>query len=249
MKKLGLIIKRSFDIISSLLLITFLFPVIIIISLLIWVSMGTPILFRQLRLGLHGKPFTIYKFRTMTDKRDIDGNLLPDEGRMTRIGRFLRKTTLDELPELFNVFVGEMSAVGPRPLLVEYKDLYTEEQWRRHDMVPGMAGPVLAGGRNALSWDEKFQQDIWYVDNWSIMLDVKILFLTIIKVLKREGTSRGGICNHAQIYRGKRRFKNTVGERFMKPIEVVIYGGGGFAREVGWLVNSLLDQIKVAWFY
>lgn len=154
--------------------------------------MGFPIFFAQPRLGYRGEIFTIYKFRTMTEDRDEDGIFLSDEKRLTWIGRLLRSTTLDELPELFNVLKGEMSAVGPRPLLVEYRDLYTEDQWPRHEMPPGMAGPVLAGGRNTLTWEEKFEKDLWYVDNWSLWLDFKILFRTAIKVLKREGTSTEG---------------------------------------------------------
>ena len=128
----------------------------------------------------------------MTDERDESGEYLSDSDRLTRTGAFLRSTTLDELPELFNVLLGTMSAVGPRPLLVEYRDLYTEEQWRRHDMPPGMAGPVLAGGRNLMSWEEKFEQDVWYVDNWSLLLDFRILFKTVLVVIKREGISADG---------------------------------------------------------
>jgi lipopolysaccharide/colanic/teichoic acid biosynthesis glycosyltransferase len=187
--KFQLLVKRIFDIVSSLILIVLLSPVFVIISLIIFITMGLPVLFRQERLGYLGKPFTLYKFRTMTDKKDESGNHLPDEKRLTKTGQFLRATTLDELPELFNVLLGDMSAVGPRPLLVEYQDLYSPEQWRRHEMQPGMAGPVLAAGRNLLSWEEKFKQDVWYVDNWSLGLDIKILFKTIIRTLKREGIS------------------------------------------------------------
>lgn len=187
-----LALKRLFDItLSTFFLFTF-FPIFLIISLLTRLTMGRPIFFRQLRLGHRGRRFVLYKFRTMTDERDDAGNLLPDEERLTRIGKFLRSTTLDELPELINVLRGEMSLVGPRPLLVDYGDLYTPEQWRRHEMPPGMAGPVLATGRNTLSWEEKFQRDVWYVDNWSLWLDVKILTLTAFKVLKREGVSSAG---------------------------------------------------------
>jgi lipopolysaccharide/colanic/teichoic acid biosynthesis glycosyltransferase len=154
--------------------------------------MGKPVIFTQPRIGLGGKEFKIYKFRTMTDKKDAQGNLLPDGQRLTGVGKFLRNTTMDELPELINVLLGDMSAVGPRPLLVDYRDLYTEEQFRRHEMPPGMAGPVLASGRNTLSWDEKFERDLWYVDNWSLGLDLKILFKTALMVIKREGTSAEG---------------------------------------------------------
>jgi lipopolysaccharide/colanic/teichoic acid biosynthesis glycosyltransferase len=187
-----LVCKRAFDIVISLTALTLLFPLMALIALAIWVTMGRPILFRQPRIGYRGRVFTIYKFRTMNDKRDEQGNLLPDEQRLTRLGRFLRSLTLDELPELFNVLKGEMSLVGPRPLLVEYRDLYTPEQWRRHEMPPGMAGPVLASGRNLLDWKEKFRLDVWYVDHWSLWLDLKILALTTWKVLKREGISAKG---------------------------------------------------------
>ncbi len=191
-KKIQLRIKRLMDLVLASCLLLLFAPVMLIIALLIRVTMGRPILFRQPRIGYKGRVFQIYKFRTMTDERDEQGNLLPDEQRLTAVGRFLRSLTLDELPELFNVIKGEMSLVGPRPLLVEYRDLYTPEQWRRHEMPPGMAGPVLASGRNLLSWEEKFKLDVWYVDHWSLWLDLKILFKTALKVLKREGVSAEG---------------------------------------------------------
>jgi lipopolysaccharide/colanic/teichoic acid biosynthesis glycosyltransferase len=191
-RRIQLALKRAFDIVVSLTALTLLSPLMALIALAIRLSMGTPVLFRQPRLGYQGRPFVLYKFRTMNDKRDEQGNLLPDEQRLTRLGRFLRSLTLDELPELFNVLKGEMSLVGPRPLLVEYRDLYTPEQWRRHEMPPGMAGPVLAGGRNALDWEEKFKRDVWYVDHWSLWLDFQILARTAWKVLKREGVSAEG---------------------------------------------------------
>lgn len=184
--------KRVFDVLVSAAALLVLGPLVAAVSLAILVSMGRPILFRQPRLGRWGHPFVIYKFRTMTDDRDADGNLLPDEQRLTRTGRFLRSTTLDELPELLSVLKGDMSVVGPRPLLVEYRDRYTSEQWRRHQMPPGMAGPVLAGGRNALSWEEKFALDTSYVDHWSFALDIRILALTALKVITREGISAEG---------------------------------------------------------
>jgi len=185
-------IKRAFDFMASLIALVLLSPFMALIALAIWITMGRPILFRQPRIGYRGRVFTIYKFRTMTEERDENGNLLPDEQRLTPLGRFLRSLTLDELPELFNVLKGEMSLVGPRPLLVEYRDLYTPEQWRRHEMPPGMAGPVLASGRNLLDWEEKFRLDVWYVDHWSLWLDFKILLRTAWKVLKREGVSAEG---------------------------------------------------------
>ena len=204
-------IKRIFDIITSLALLLILFPLFLVLSLLIWIGLGRPVLFTQERLGYQGKPFNLFKFRTMTMEEDGAGYLLPDGERMTKLGQFLRSTSLDELPELINVFLGDMSAVGPRPLLVEYKDLYTDEQWRRHEMPPGMAGPVLASGRNALSWEDKFERDVWYVDNWSLWLDSKILFLTAISVLKREGTNAEG---HVSMP----RFEGTKKESFNEEI-------------------------------
>ena len=202
MRKFKLYIKRVFDIAASFFALVLLMPLILLISLLIWISMGRPILFKQPRIGHHGKEFMIYKFRTMSGKKDQHGDLLPDGDRLTRVGSFLRSTTMDELPELLNVFLGEMSAVGPRPLLVEYRDLYTADQWRRHEMPPGMAGPVLAGGRNTLSWDKKFKRDLWYVDNWSLWMDFKIIAQTALRVVKREGTSAEG-------YATMPRFKGT----------------------------------------
>jgi len=160
--------------------------------------MGRPILFRQPRLGYKGQPFILYKFRTMNNHRDEWGNLLPDEQRLTWLGKILRQLSLDELPQLINVFKGQMSLVGPRPLLAEYRDLYNAEQWSRHQMPPGMAGPVLAYGRNALSWEEKFERDIWYIENWSLWLDFKILTLTLWRALKQEGVRAK---NHATMPR------------------------------------------------
>ncbi|RLD03007.1 MAG: sugar transferase [Chloroflexota bacterium] len=192
MNSVKLCIKRAFDIVASFLALVFFSPIIIIISILIYIKHGKPIFFRQPRLGYKGKPFIIYKFRTMTEDCDDRGERLPDEKRLTRLGKFLRSTTLDELPELFNVLKGDMSAVGPRPLLVEYQDYYTSEEWRRHQMLPGMAGPVLSEGRNTLSWEEKFERDVWYVDNWSLWLDFKIIIRTAFKVIKREGVSAKG---------------------------------------------------------
>jgi len=169
-------------------------PVFIIVALLILARIGRPVFFRQERPGLNARPFSLYKFRTMTDGRDEDGALLPDAQRLTPFGRFLRATSLDELPELFNVLKGDMSLVGPRPLLMRYLDRYTPEQFRRHEMPPGLTGWAQVNGRNALSWEEKFELDIWYVDHWSLWLDVKILALTLWKVLKKEGISQA---NHA----------------------------------------------------
>jgi len=185
-------LKRFIDFIGAFTGLVVLSPLMILIALLVRVNMGPPVMFRQVRPGLHGKPFVMYKFRTMLDLRDAQGRLLPDEMRLTRLGRILRATSLDELPELFNVLKGEMSLVGPRPLLMEYLERYTPEQARRHEVKPGITGWAQLKGRNAITWEEKFKLDVWYVDNWSLGLDFRILALTFIKVLKREGISAEG---------------------------------------------------------
>ena len=167
-------------------------PVIVTVALLIRLQMGSPVFFRQTRPGLEGKPFQIFKFRTMRDVVDARGDLLADSERLTRLGRFLRSSSLDELPELWNVLKGDMSLVGPRPLLMEYLPLYSPEQARRHEVRPGITGWAQVNGRNAISWDQKFTMDVWYVDNRSQWLDLKIIWLTIRKVLKREGISAPG---------------------------------------------------------
>lgn len=178
--------KRLFDFTAALFGLVVLSPLLIVVSLLIWRQMGRPFIFRQVRPGLHGKPFAMYKFRTMSDERDANGELLPDHQRISAIGNWLRKTSIDELPELFNVLKGEMSLVGPRPLLMEYLPLYTEEQNQRHLMKPGITGWAQINGRNAISWEQKFDLDIWYVKQQSFTLDLKILWLTLYKVLKKE---------------------------------------------------------------
>jgi sugar transferase EpsL len=167
---------------------------------------GAPVLFRQTRPGMGGKPFLMYKFRTMTDQRDTAGNLLPDEKRLTRFGKFLRSTSLDELPELINVLKGEMSLVGPRPLLMEYLGRYSPEQARRHEVRPGITGWAQVNGRNAISWEEKFKLDVWYVDNRSLWLDIKILWMTFVKVFKREGISQEGQATAEKFMGGKGQF-------------------------------------------
>jgi sugar transferase EpsL len=167
-------------------------PLMVAIALLLRMSLGKGIFFCQQRPGLHGRPFKIYKFRTMTNSLDVNGCLLPDSGRLTRLGRFLRSASLDELPELFNVLKGEMSIVGPRPLLMQYLDRYTVEQMRRHDVKPGITGWAQVNGRNAITWEERFKLDAWYVDHQSLWLDLRIIALTILKVLKREGISHPG---------------------------------------------------------
>lgn len=167
-------------------------PILAIIALLVWIFHGRPVIFRQVRPGYQSIPFAVYKFRTMTDTWDAQGNLLPDAERITRLGKFLRSTSLDELPEFFNVLKGEMSLVGPRPLLIQYLGRYNREQARRHNVLSGITGWAQINGRNALTWDDKFRLDVWYVDHWSFGLDIKILLLTIWKVLKREGISQPG---------------------------------------------------------
>ena len=181
--------KRCMDFILSLLAIIVLSPIYIIVSILVKVKLGSPILFRQKRPGKDEKIFEMYKFRTMTDERDENGELLPDEVRLTKFGRFLRSTSLDELPELFNILKGDMSIIGPRPLLVEYLPRYNEEQRRRHEVRPGLSGLAQVNGRNAISWEEKFQYDVEYVDHVTFLGDWKIIFKTIWNVLKRNGIS------------------------------------------------------------
>ena len=185
-------IKRTLDVLVSVAALVVLFPVIAVVALLIHRKLGTPVLFRQTRPGKNGKPFQMVKFRTMMDAVDAQGNSLPDSERMTPFGQFLRSTSLDELPGLWSVLKGDMSLVGPRPLLMEYLPLYSKEQYRRHNVHPGVTGWAQVNGRNSISWDEKFKLDVWYVDNCSLWLDIKILFLTVKKVLVRDGISGEG---------------------------------------------------------
>lgn len=185
-------IKRLFDILASATALVLLSPVIAIVAWQISRKMGSPVLFRQTRPGLNGRPFQMVKFRTMKDAVDAAGNPLPDSERLTPFGQFLRSSSLDELPELWNVLKGDMSLVGPRPLLMEYLPLYSPEQYRRHEVRPGVTGWAQVNGRNSLSWDEKFKLDVWYVDNRSLWLDIKILFLTVKKGLVRDGISAEG---------------------------------------------------------
>lgn len=185
-------IKRALDCLLALAGLAILWPLLLLVALLIYLRMGPPVLFTQQRPGLHGRPFTLYKFRTMRDARAADGGLLPDADRLTPFGRFLRSTSLDELPELLNVLKGDMSLVGPRPLLIEYLERYTPHQARRHEVRPGITGWAQVNGRNALSWEDRFDLDVWYVEHCSLWLDLKILALTIWKVLKREGISQNG---------------------------------------------------------
>jgi lipopolysaccharide/colanic/teichoic acid biosynthesis glycosyltransferase len=184
--------KRLFDLCASLLGLLVSSPVMLGVALLVRIFHGSPVLFGQTRPGHHGQPFRIFKFRTMTNAHAADGSLLPDEQRLTPLGRFLRASSLDELPELLNILRGEMSLVGPRPLLMQYLERYSPEQARRHNVLPGLTGWAQVNGRNALTWEDKFRLDVWYVDHWSFWLDLKILFLTVGKVFKREGISQPG---------------------------------------------------------
>jgi sugar transferase EpsL len=188
-KKFG---KRSIDLAAIAIALILISPLVIPITILVKLKLGSPILFSQDRPGYQGQIFKMYKFRTMTDDRDEHGNLLPDADRLTPFGQWLRSSSLDELPELFNVLKGDMSLVGPRPLLVRYLERYSPEQTRRHEAKPGITGWAQINGRNAISWEEKFKLDIWYVDNLSLWLDIKILFLTVWKVLKKDGISQAG---------------------------------------------------------
>lgn len=184
--------KHIFDLCITIIGILLILPFMLVLAVLVRIKLGGPILFRQNRPGLHGKPFEMVKFRTMTNERDAEGLLLPDAERLTSFGRFLRNSSFDELPELINVLRGEMSLVGPRPLLMEYLPLYSAEQARRHEVPPGITGWAQVNGRNAISWEDKFKLDVWYVDNHSFWLDLKILWMTFAKVFKREGISQEG---------------------------------------------------------
>jgi lipopolysaccharide/colanic/teichoic acid biosynthesis glycosyltransferase len=185
-------LKRTFDFTASLLGLILLSPVLLGVSLLVWLKIGRPVFFTQVRPGMHGEPFKMMKFRTMTNETDEDGTLLPNEKRMTRFGSFLRSSSMDELPELLNVLKGDMSLVGPRPLLMDYLPYFTDEQQRRHEVRPGITGWAQVNGRNAIGWDRKLQLDIWYVGNQSFLLDLKILWMTLLKVVKRDGISHEG---------------------------------------------------------
>ena len=190
--KLQSLIKRSIDIFGSGIGLIVISPILLIVGLAIKFKLGSPIFFTQDRLGKDGKVFKMIKFRTMLNKTDKFGNLLPDEERMTSFGKILRSTSIDELPELINVFKGDMSLVGPRPLLVEYKELYSPEQFRRHEVRPGITGWAQVNGRNTLGWSERFKLDVEYVDNYNLFMDIKILFMTVLKVVKRDGISQEG---------------------------------------------------------
>lgn len=184
------LLKRIFDIVFSLIVLILLSPIFLIVALLVRIKLGSPILFTQERVGKDNKIFKMYKFRTMKDLKNKNGELLSDEERLTAFGKKLRSSSLDELPEFFNVLKGDMSLIGPRPLLIEYIPLYSKEQMKRHDVLPGLTGWAQINGRNSISWSEKFKLDVWYVENWSIGLDIKIFFLTIYKIFKRDGINQ-----------------------------------------------------------
>ncbi|MBP1465743.1 sugar transferase [Candidatus Chloroploca sp. M-50] len=207
--------KRIFDLLVAIPVLLVFSPLLAVLALLVRVKLGTPVFFRQQRPGRHGKPFTMVKFRTMTDARDAKGNLLPDAERLTRFGKFLRSSSLDELPELWNVLKGEMSLVGPRPLRIEYLPLYSTHQARRHEVRPGITGWAQVNGRNALSWEERFDLDVWYVNQASFYLDLKIIVMTIVAILRRDGISASG---HATMYRftGSKDTKEASPEQLQK---------------------------------
>ena len=184
--------KRSIDFIFALLLLLIASPLLLLIAVLVKINLGNPVLFHQVRPGLHGKPFKMYKFRTMLDSTDDNGDILPDEFRLTPFGRFLRSTSLDELPELLNILKGEMSFVGPRPLLMEYLPLYSNRQFRRHEVLPGITGWAQVNGRNAIDWPERFEMDVWYVENHNLLLDLKIILLTVRTVFSASDISQNG---------------------------------------------------------
>lgn len=198
--------KRIFDLLVTSIGLIVILPMLLVISLMVRIFLGKPILFRQQRPGYKGRPFITYKFRTMTNRLGPDGKLLPDAERLTAFGRFLRSTSLDDLPQVLNVLRGEMSLVGPRPLLMQYLTRYTPEQMRRHDVLPGMTGWAQVHGRNALDWEEKFRLDVWYVDHRTFWLDIEILFMTPGKVLRREGISQPGQAT-AEEYQGKQKIR------------------------------------------
>jgi sugar transferase EpsL len=185
--------KRLLDLLITIPGLLLISPILLVITFIVWMKMGPPAIFKQVRPGYKGRLFSVYKYRTMTEDTDDEGNLLSDEVRMTKLGRWLRSFSLDELPELLNVIRGEMSLVGPRPLLVQYLERYSPEQARRHNVVPGITGWAQVNGRNTLSWEDKFRYDVWYVDNWSFRLDVRILIRTIRVWLTREGISHPGM--------------------------------------------------------
>ena len=205
-------LKRTFDLTLIVISLPLLIPAFVMVAILVRVNLGKPILFYQVRPGLSAKPFVMAKFRTMTDERDSVGNLLPDDMRLTQYGKFLRSTSLDELPGLWSVLTGDMSLVGPRPLLMQYLDRYSPEQARRHEVRPGITGWAQVNGRNAISWEDKFKLDVWYVDNQSIWLDIKILLLTVYKVFKRSGISANDSATMPEFMGSATQRRNPNGE-------------------------------------
>ncbi|HPM48799.1 MAG TPA: sugar transferase [Methylotenera sp.] len=205
-------LKRIFDLTLIVISLPLLMPAFVMVTILVRVNLGKPVLFYQVRPGLSAKPFVMAKFRTMTDERDSVGNLLPDDMRLTQYGKFLRSTSLDELPGLWSVLTGDMSLVGPRPLLMQYLDRYSPEQARRHEVRPGITGWAQVNGRNAISWEDKFKLDVWYVDNQSIWLDIKILLLTVYKVFKRSGISANDSATMPEFMGSATQRRNPNGE-------------------------------------
>ncbi|MEI2614116.1 MAG: sugar transferase [Methylotenera sp.] len=205
-------LKRIFDLTLIVISLPLLMPAFVMVAILVRVNLGKPVLFYQVRPGLSAKPFVMAKFRTMTDERDSVGNLLPDDMRLTQYGKFLRSTSLDELPGLWSVLTGDMSLVGPRPLLMQYLDRYSPEQARRHEVRPGITGWAQVNGRNAISWEDKFKLDVWYVDNQSIWLDIKILLLTVYKVFKRSGISANDSATMPEFMGSATQRRNPNGE-------------------------------------
>ncbi len=199
-----MLLKRLFDLLCTLLALLILGPAFLLLAVLVKLRLGSPVLFRQVRPGLNDKPFVMYKFRTMTATKNANGTLLPDEKRLTPFGQFLRSTSLDELPELVNIVKGDMSLVGPRPLLMEYLERYSPEQARRHEVKPGLTGWAQINGRNAISWEEKFAYDVWYVDNRTFWLDIKIILLTILQTVRRDGISQPGHATMEEFMGNKR---------------------------------------------
>ena len=198
------LIKRAFDVAASASGLALTAPVLAATAVALRASVGSPVLFRHQRPGLHGKPFTLYKFRTMTEERSSDGRLLPDDQRLTSVGRLVRSLSLDELPQLWNVLKGDMSLVGPRPLLMQYLERYSPQQARRHEVRPGITGWAQVHGRNTVEWERKFELDVWYVDHWSLALDAKILFRTALSVIRREGISNPGHATMSEFMGSKR---------------------------------------------
>lgn len=233
----GRFLKRAIDIVGASILSAVLLPVMAGVAALVWLFLGRPVFFLQKRSGLGGRIFTIWKFRTMTSATGSDGRPLADAARLTPFGRLLRQTSLDELPQLLQVLRGEMSLVGPRPLLPEYLDRYTPEQARRHEVKPGITGWCQVRGRNALSWEEKFRLDTWYVDHWSVPLDLSILLQTVLVVLRREGVSHGSDATMPEFLGTNEHIIPISRGRRMEPL--VILGAGEFGREVAWLVDEI----------